>query len=369
VSACFLLFVHRHRTDANIDSFRLVVQSAPPFLVVHVNAAYSGLTGIDSHLAIGRPIQLLLSIPEAKTLALLHAAAAITEAMSTNGAMSSVSGNSSLTNSATGQEARHQDRAETKAAGEETQVSGPQNPVENPNLAAAAAAGRARANSHVDEQLDVNVERLVASSGFGQYHIIQATAKPHHMLGRNVTIVRDNPGGNFNRYHQRLNTDSNHRDERSRGSSIPSHDAPFHSIPCRMGVSPVSSSPNVLIDHGSIVTEQDQGKRRKHHYHHLHPPRPGGSVTSRNGVHRGRQHQPRNHLITHFVIQLEQVVGDGEGGKAEESASSSSIHGDQKNAPQEDPVSLPHNYEPDGDEDIDDASESTDPREPVVVIG
>ena len=75
----------------------MVVQSAPPFLVVHVNAQYSGLTGIDSHHAIGKPIQVFLSIPDPKTSALFEAAAAHAESMAGDvEAMSSVSGNSVL---------------------------------------------------------------------------------------------------------------------------------------------------------------------------------------------------------------------------------------------------------------------------------
>lgn len=49
---------------------RIVIQAGPPFLVVHTNAAYSRLSGIDSHTVVGKTISSLLSMPEAGTLPL-----------------------------------------------------------------------------------------------------------------------------------------------------------------------------------------------------------------------------------------------------------------------------------------------------------
>jgi hypothetical protein len=43
---------------------RILVQSKLPFLVVHTNAAYGRLTGIDSHKIVGKPIRALLSVQE-----------------------------------------------------------------------------------------------------------------------------------------------------------------------------------------------------------------------------------------------------------------------------------------------------------------
>lgn len=340
----------------------MVVQSAPPFLVVHVNAAYSGLTGIDSHLVIGKPVQTLLSIPEPKARALLDAAAAVGEAMS------SVSGNSSLANSTTGQGGTHEELSQTHEEEEEDRASEIRDPTFNPRLAVAAPAGHAGAGIHGDDQLDANVERLVASSGFGDFHYIQVTAKPHHMLGRNVTVFRENSGANNIVRQQHWTNATSHRDERSHGSSIPSNGEPFHAIFCRMAISPVCSSPHTLVDHGLNSAEQDQGKRRKQ-YHHVH--RSGSSIASRNGVHRYRQHQARNILITHFVIQLERIASDLQPGIGQESLALALQRGDAMEAVAvgADPLVNPDNYEPDGDVDVDDATDSTEAREAVVVIG
>jgi hypothetical protein len=43
------------------DIPRILVQSHPPFMVVHTNAAFSRMTGIDSHFVVGRPVSRLLS--------------------------------------------------------------------------------------------------------------------------------------------------------------------------------------------------------------------------------------------------------------------------------------------------------------------
>jgi hypothetical protein len=44
-------------------SFRVVMQATPPFLVVHTNAAYTRLTGIDSHAVVGKTVGSILSVP------------------------------------------------------------------------------------------------------------------------------------------------------------------------------------------------------------------------------------------------------------------------------------------------------------------
>jgi hypothetical protein len=39
------------------------LQSVPPFLIIHTNAAFCRLTGIDSHIVVGKPIGYMLSLP------------------------------------------------------------------------------------------------------------------------------------------------------------------------------------------------------------------------------------------------------------------------------------------------------------------
>jgi len=99
---------------------RIVIQAAPPFLVVHANAAFTRLTGVDSHEVNGRTISNLFTIP--------HPASR--QSSCNDGVAMS-----------------HQ---------------------------AAAAAGRARAQ---DESVGLNVERLVIANGFDDYHIINVASK------------------------------------------------------------------------------------------------------------------------------------------------------------------------------------------------
>lgn len=259
---------------ANLTFIRVVVQSTPPFLVVHANAAFTALTGIDSHAIIGKPIRTILSVPESKRGLML------TEFDHSDGVHS---GQSSMTNSATAN--RQLDQAGSTQ--EHTQEAHRQQYEGSSGILhyeAAAAAGHARANSH--EAVEVNVERLVAASGYGQVHVLHVSAKPHHMLGRNVTVFREPHRGTEH------NRDARQGEHGSNGSSLASNDAPFQFMACRIGVSPVVSSsqgidllsPQVVADH------ENSNKRRKHHHQHPH-----------------RRHQ-RTSLVTHFCIQLEKAV-------------------------------------------------------------
>lgn len=100
--------------------YRIVIQAAPPFLVVHANAAFTRLTGVDSHEVNGRSISNLFTIPPP---------------------------NVNRQNNNEGAVRTHE---------------------------AAAAAGRARAH---DESVGMNVERLVVAHGFDGYHVISVAAK------------------------------------------------------------------------------------------------------------------------------------------------------------------------------------------------
>lgn len=151
-------------------TIRIVVSATPPFLVVHTNAAYCRLSGIDSHAVVGKPISILLSIPDLQTLA------EVTQ--------------------------NHQRQQETteEAPGLESAIhrslqNDDSNQDSNDNLfhtesrerydlTAAEAAGRARAAA---SQAD-SVERIIATSGLGRWSIINLNAKP--LLGQNLAIVK-----------------------------------------------------------------------------------------------------------------------------------------------------------------------------------
>ena len=170
---------------------RIVVSANPPFLVVHTNAAYCRLSGIDSHAVIGKPISTLLSIPDILTL-------------------------KAVTQEYTRPQERAEDNADFESAAYALFENNDANQdgdgslfheeeSERQRLTAAEAAGRARgAASQVD-----SIERLIATSGLGRWSIINLNAKP--LLGQNFAIVK--PPETLK---------SRNRDEGSNGSSVTS---------------------------------------------------------------------------------------------------------------------------------------------------
>eukprot|EP00546_Thalassionema_frauenfeldii_P018545 CAMPEP_0178907100 /NCGR_PEP_ID=MMETSP0786-20121207/7185_1 /TAXON_ID=186022 /ORGANISM="Thalassionema frauenfeldii, Strain CCMP 1798" /LENGTH=906 /DNA_ID=CAMNT_0020578865 /DNA_START=21 /DNA_END=2744 /DNA_ORIENTATION=- len=309
---------------------RIVVQATPPFVVVHANAAYSGLTGIHCHSIIGKPIRDVLQLPESKELFNL------TEI---NNADGSHSGQSSMTNSA-------------NAAQKQTK-NGVNRGAEL-NHAAAAAAGHARAKA--SDTKDMDIERLMTACAFGHVHVINVVSKPHQILGRNVTVVRDGVYCVQDHQQQQQRRDG---EQGSQGSSIPSSESPFQFIPYCMSVSPIVSSTNAL-DLSAVLTEQENKSSKRRKYHNSH-----------------RRHS-RNNLVTHYVLQLVDLPPPSRGNKqlAEESLSSTSksnsIKAKQNTSQQEQSThsgEVAHAQEDEDEEDIDDDSESTDPKEAVSAIG
>jgi hypothetical protein len=156
------------------------------------------------------------------------------------------------------------------------------------DLFAAEATGRARAEaSRRESEREAVLERLVAASGFGRIQLVQAVAKSHQMVGRNVTIIVGAPRG------------YSARDEGSKATSISSNcEGPPRLIQCQASIAPIVSAPESV---DSFKNEKDpdheQSKRRKHQ---------GGTETEPQkkdpGQHRRHQNRP---LITHYVIQIE----------------------------------------------------------------
>lgn len=113
------------------------MQSQPPFLVVHTNAAYSRLTGIDSHRVVGKPVRELLSVGESLNQ-VEPGAGPVTDERDGQDNTSSVSGSS---------------------------------------------------NDGTDRKRKfLRLERLIASSGLGRKHILHVHGSSHHLIGTNVTI-------------------------------------------------------------------------------------------------------------------------------------------------------------------------------------
>jgi hypothetical protein len=121
-----------------------VIQASPPFLVVHSNAAFARLTGIDSHKVVGRPIRSVLSFPNEK-------------------ADRQVCGENSSTTSANPQSSEYRDTGE----------SGPQN---------INWAGAVKQDS---------LERLVAASGFGHLHLVQVVSNHSQIVGKSAAFSKE----------------------------------------------------------------------------------------------------------------------------------------------------------------------------------
>lgn len=176
------------------------------------------------------------------------------------------------------------------------------------NLAAAAAAGRARASQQ--NSLSVGIERLVAASGFGKLHVIHAHGKPQHLLG-NVSI----PDGS-----------ARNRDEGSNDTSLTgSENSRALTIVCRSSIAPVVSA-SVAID-SMVVSDKEmshpKAKRRKTHgsgeqeAHRKHSQSAKDTACFRK--HHGRQ------TITHYVIQLQPQESFKDGSEGSLSSGSTSV--------------------------------------------
>lgn len=235
----------------------IVIQATPPFLVVHTNAAFARLTGIDSHHAVGQPIASLLSLPDVPQIQ------------------------------------------------QEVQV----NDESNPQASDLSSNGR----PFVADRTILDLERLVAASGHGRLHILSVVSRPHQMVGRSVTITKDiNPGG-------RQESTPGSRQESTPGSS--KHDAgtgtgtneaassvqgPLQKF-CLVSIAPVVSA-SAYMPKPSSSLEKDadlhKAKRRKAHV----ADQEMASRPASPGHH--KKHQPKL-VVTHYTMQLEETTLKG----------------------------------------------------------
>jgi hypothetical protein len=313
-------------------SFSIIIQAAPPFIVVHTNAAYSRLTGMDSHTVVGKPIASLLS-----TMDQVETSAA-----------------------AYSNDVQHEHSSIDDATG---------NPHSSEHVAAAVMAGRARAEASDPDAIKIGLDRLVVSCGFGRLHRVQVNAKPHQMVGRNVTIIKDAaPSGG-----PTLSA--------CNGGEAGSNEAYLESnqVSCQISIAPIvsASSPmdtSTVLD--SMDSEMHKSKRRKHHGLEQEPHRvndEGKDVY----VHHHRRH-PHRQRVTHYVIQLEELDGKSHKTEGLDSLSSNSASVEARlvgltraeldnqrltaNVP-------PAHEEPDALDDEEDEGESIGTIKPVAAIG
>jgi hypothetical protein len=169
-----------------------------------------------------------------------------------------------------------------------------------------AAAAAGRARAQ-DDSVGMNVERLVVANGFGQCHVVNVQAKPEVTNSDNCTIQ------------------------------------------CQMAVSPVVAQSPLDSSDLALVTDTNQDAAKQHHkkrkHHHDH---------SKSMERRHRM------AITHYIIQLEKVDTTLQ---TPLTAGSETAQVLSKLEPSDREMLL------DNDEAFDEASQSTDPKEPVTSIG
>lgn len=269
---------------------RLVAKAEPPFLVVYTNAAYSRLSGIDSHNAVGKPLSSLLSTPDQYELSQLDFDKDLSSAQESP--------------------SKHRAIGKDSNRGDLINVGD-----DRDNYVAAAAAGRAAAlAAPTGDASNVGIDTLVVNSGFGRINMVSVRSKMHHMVGRNIKVFKSMvPAKKSQTKEERSNDDS---------SITSNFDGTYQSVACTMCVSPVVSSPEAY----HVVTDRDQSshhydtkrsekdhdshlhkaKRKKHHHHyqaelsqHVHLPHRRPHMMKEIAFHN------RPQLVSHYVIQLE----------------------------------------------------------------
>lgn len=230
---------------------RLLVQALPPFLAVHTNAAFTLLTGIDSHAIIGQPVASIITIAEGAP-----------PSKESDSSGSDITNNkdtlSSLSGSIEGNEGQN-DAGLTNANDANQQVQ--EQPATEGNMEMNAQNTPVPAGFRID--------RLIVARGYGHIHNVEVkTLEPHttaHAIeGSEVKF-----------------------DEAKSGAKRKKKD---DKIFCRMSVSPVvmntESWDRKCEGHADSEDHKSGNKRRKHG----HPPT--GSP-----------------IVKHYLIQLESTDG------------------------------------------------------------
>lgn len=234
-------------------------------MVVHANAAYSRLTGLEAHEVVGKSVSSILALPES--------ASQVVERQT------------------------HRDAEHERVTAQDTP--GIEGEVAETTPARQTTAERQRNEPSRFESL----ERLIVSCGFGHIQFVNAiTANEHQMLGRNVTFLSGTQ-----------DTRENHaeRDEGSNSTSLSSNDdVKVQLIPCRTAIAPIVSA---QIPSESAPTEHDndtKSKRRKHQHSGT-----GETTANKHNAPKDPPPQHRRHnqpqVITHYIIQLERLAAGG----------------------------------------------------------
>ncbi|KAL7549016.1 hypothetical protein ACHAWF_012281, partial [Thalassiosira exigua] len=225
---------------------RLLVQALPPFLAVHVNAAFTSLCGIQSPSAIGTPVASIISLPD--TTVNKESDSSGSDNTNNKDAMSSLSG------SVDGNGQNNSNMAIANDAAMQGDAVGPQGP-----------------NAQVQNGVGLRIDRLIVARGYGHIHEVEVVSVPHHshahaIEGSEVRFMEGNAPAK----------------RKKKGES---------KILCRMSVSPVISTTPATRHHSTADANSI-------------PP------TSANGKRRKLRPAPNElNSVKHYLIQLEAVEG------------------------------------------------------------
>jgi len=239
---------------------RLLVQALPPFLAVHVNAAFTSLCGIQSSVAIGTPVASIVSLPD------INAANNKESDSSGSGSAGSKDAMSSLSGSADG---NNSNMAIANLAGDRAHQGG----------GASALEGVAADNNHLQNGgggVGLRIDRLIVARGYGHIHDVEVQSVPQHhahkhtIEGSEVKFI-----------------------EGKNGPAAKRKKKDYSKIRCRMSVSPVISAAH-LDPHG------------RHHHHGG-----GGQYVDTNSCSLNKRRKIKDgfNSVNHYLIQLEAIDG------------------------------------------------------------
>ena len=187
---------------------RIVVQGTPPFLVVHTNAAFCHMTGLDAHLVVSKPIADLLSIDHTST---------------------------DNNRSEEGEHAAPGGEGDNTSQGAET-------------------TGLTRSEDTTPAAKSISLAQLIATSGFGHINTVQVNTKlRHQMVGRNVTVINNGcaaPTEEGAAAAAASKSGAQKRHEESNTTSLTSgsceHGQDRKPISCRVSIAPIVSASTAL---------------------------------------------------------------------------------------------------------------------------
>lgn len=238
---------------------RILVRAIPPFVVEHTNAAYTRLTGIDSHAVVGKPLSSCMEILASE--------------------------------SAKGSQSVREDGQSESSSNES---------VPSTELELTVAAGRAHVQVPPSRQppSKIEMEVLVLSGGLCHFHLAHLTVRPHAMVDRKMAAGHAEQQKHDGAAPSRENSlTGNGASVRGKYSNEPLV------LTCRISIAPVVSSPDSVTANEESELSQSKVKRKKYRTEAS----PNEEVHYRGISTGGSPHsnRKRRQLVTHYIIHLQ----------------------------------------------------------------